>query len=259
MIEFKDLKATTAYGVDFINITFSLEDTIEDLTRYRFDVYRSYAESGNFSVVFCNIQNFEFNDYSVNLLNPEVHEYYKIKAVNLDTNEFIFSEMFSTPYVNPDNYSYYLNSIYSTYLNDVVNGREMYLLKRIRNGELCICYDDVRGSRKADRCLICFGTGYKGGYFSQIPIKVNFANVSSITEGMNPAGTFEETSQVQFWTLGYPLIQENDVIVDSLTKERSKVVRWDPSYKDGLLLRQTITVDKLPEASLYYKIPIIKG
>lgn len=259
MISFKELKADASFGVDFINISFSLEDTVEDLTRYRFDLYMSLAENGDFKVIYCDIKNFEFNDYSANLLNEEIHQYYKIKAVNLDTNEFIFSDFFSTPSINADNYSYYLNFVYNVYLDNVTNNRKMYLLKRIRSGERCECYDDVRGSREADRCTICFGTGFKGGYYPPIPIKVNFANASSLTEGMNPSGTTQEESQVQFWTVGYPLIQENDIIVDTMTKDRATVMSWQPSYKNGFLLRQTISMNKIPEASLFYKIPIIGG
>lgn len=255
MIQFKELKASNRLSIDFINVQFSIEDTVEDLTNYRFDLLRSNSQSGPFEIVMTSIQGFECNDYSVNLLNPEIKYFYKVRAFDFKNDEELMSDIFSTPSATNDNYSYYLDNIYNQYL-DIINNSEVYLLKRMRTGELCECYDDIRGSRKSDKCTSCFGTGYKGGFYQPIKMKVNYFNTASKSEEMISAGSFENQTPVQFWTINYPIIQENDIIVDTLTGQRSTVMNWQPSYKNGYLIRQTVQVTKIPESSIFYKIPL---
>lgn len=255
MIQFKELKASNRLSIDFINIQFTIEDTVEDLTNYRFDLLRGHAESDIFQTVMTGIQAFECNDYSVNLKNPEVRYLYRIRAFNFKTGEELISEIIETPPAPQDNYSFFFDNIYSQYL-DIIDNKEVYLLKRMRTGELCECYDDVRGSRKGDKCTCCFGTGYKGGFYPPIKMKVVFLNAPSKTEEMTTSGSFEGDSPFQIWTTNYPLIQESDIIVNGLTGERCTVTSWQPSYKNGYLIRQTAQLDKLPETSIFCKIPI---
>ena len=256
MIEFKSFDTRTDFGFEFINISFTIEDTIKDLSVYRFDLYRANAVTDEFKLVYSNIQNFECNDYSVNLLNDEIAYYYKIKATNIMTDETLFSEIIPTYKNTSDNYSYFITEVYDKYLNDVIANEEVLLLKRRRTGELCDCYDDIRGSRYGDKCQCCFGTGYKDGFYPPSKMKVCYLNAESMQEDMDIKGTFKENSPRQFWTSNYPLIQEGDIIVDTLTSDKYTVTSWQPSYKNGFLIRQTVQMTRLPESSIYNKIKI---
>lgn len=258
MISVKSLKADISFKFDFVNISFSIEDTTEDISKYRFDLYRSNGESDKFEPIFFNIKNMEFKDYSVSLYNPANQGYcYKIRIFNLNTNEWQFSDYVTISEVDPDIYCTYLNCIYETYLNTVLDSRDMYFLKKVRGGERCnLCYDDVYGSRQQDKCPKCYGTGYKDGFYPAITIKVNFANISSTTENLQPTGAFKEESNIQLWTLGYPTMQEGDMIVDSITKERYVIKSWQPSVKNGFVIRQTVICDDIPETSIYNKVPL---
>lgn len=255
MIAINESKASLDFGLEFVNITFSICDTEEDLSNYQFDLVRANDLSDTFIPVHSNIRDFECNDYSVNLLNPEIRYYYKVRVHYLPSDVSFDSDAFTYQSVKTDRYSSYMTHVYSMYL-DVIDNANMVLLKRKRTGRRCDCYDDVRGSRLEDRCEGCFGTGYIGGYYGPKEVKVNYLNAASKQEGVNVRGTFEETSPLQLWTTNYPLIQENDVLIDTLTCVRYVVVNWQPSYKSGFLIRQTIQVTKLPESSKLYKLPI---
>lgn len=256
MIQFKDFDVRTDFGFEFINIKFSIEDTIKDLSVYRFDLYRACAVTDEFELIYSNIQDFECNDYTANLLNDEIIYYYKIKATNFLTDESIVSDIIPTFKNKSDNYSYFITEVYNIYLDDVIDNDEILLLKRKRTGELCDCFDDVRGSRYGDKCTSCFGTGYKGGFYPSSKMKVCYLNAESIQEEMDIKGTFKQNSPRQFWTSNYPLIQEGDIIVDTLTSEKYTVGNWQPSYKNGFLIRQTVQITRLPEASIFNKIQI---
>ena len=93
MIQFKETSVRTDFGLEFVNISFTIEDTHENLSNYQFDLYSGEAVTDNFNLIYSNIQNFECNDYTANLLNDEIMHYYKIKATNLKTGESIFSEI----------------------------------------------------------------------------------------------------------------------------------------------------------------------
>lgn len=255
MIRFKELKASNRLSTDFVNIKFSIEDTVEDLTNYRFDLLRGHAESDTFKTIMTGIQGFECNDYSVNLLNTEIRNLYKIRAFDFKNDEELISDIIEAPPYEEDNYSFFFDNLYSQYL-DVIGNCELYLLKRMRTGELCECHDEIRGSRNPDKCKICFGTGYRGGFYPPMKIKVVYLNAPSKMEEMSLHGSFEGDSTLQFWTVNYPVIQENDIVLNSVSGDRFTVTNWQPSYKNGFLIRQTVQVDKLPETSIFYKIPV---
>lgn len=255
MIKFKELRATSKMSVEFINISFTIEDTVEDLTNYRFDLLRATHSEGPFQIVLSDIKNFECNDYTVNLRNQEIMYFFKIRAVNFKEDKELISDTFSTPIAEQDNYSFFFDEMYSQYL-DIIGNADVYLLKRMRTGQRCDCYDDIRGSRMGDKCTSCFGTGYKGGFYQPIKMRVNYMNVPISTEDMTPGGSFEGKSNVQFWTTSYPAIQESDIIVDSQTGMRSIVASCQPSYKNGYTIRQTVQIASIPETSIIYKIPV---
>lgn len=256
MISFDELVADTKFGVDFVNITFTIKDTSEDITPYVFDLYRSNAESDNFELISSNVQNFEFNDYTVNLLNPEIKYYYKVKATNKNTQEYIFSKPFTFNSAGEDNYTFFFDHLYRMYLDRVINNKPMLLLKRKRCGQLCDCFDDVRRSSRADTCTRCFGTNYVGGFFPPVKILVNYYNTSGESEAFQASGTFREKQPLQFWTVNYPVIQENDMVIDTLTKDRYTVMNVQPSYKNGYLIRQVMQIAQIPKASILYRVPI---
>lgn len=256
MIQFKDVTIRTDFGLEFVNIRFTIEDTKEDLFNYQFDLYSSAAINTGFELIHSNIQDFECNDYTANLLNDEIVHYYKIKATNLKTGESIESEAVSTIDGKSDNYSYYIKEIYDMYLENVIANSEVVLLKRKRTGELCECYDDVRGARLSDKCKSCFGTGYKGGFYPAIKLKVCFLNVEATQESMDIKGTFKENTPLSFWTSNYPLIEEGDIIGNLSTGDKYTVASWQPSYKNGYLIRQTVRTERLPGSSVFTKIPL---
>lgn len=250
-------RTTARMYPDFVNITFAIDDTSEDISKYKFSLYRSFACNGDFELVLDNILEFECNDYSAYTNNPEILHFYKILVTDTKTGKSEMSAEFTTPSAPQDQYAFYLCNIYDTYLESVIDNPTFYLLKRIRMGEVCECFDDVRGtSSDQDRCPICFGMGYKGGFFKSIPIKLNLQNAQSKQEEMHIAGTVENKSPIQAWTSGYPIIQEGDMIVDTLHGDRFIVMSWQPSYKTGYLIRQSIQMIDVQESSLLYSVPL---
>jgi hypothetical protein len=65
-------------GLEHVVVTFSCEDTIEDLSLYRFDISRSESPEGPFTSIVSDVNAFEYLDETVNLYRPAVQYYYQI-------------------------------------------------------------------------------------------------------------------------------------------------------------------------------------
>lgn len=256
MVKIINASASFLNSTKFIDISFDIENTYEDLNNYRFELFKSFVEFNKFSLICSDIQNFNFKDYDVNLRNSEIKYFYKIKAINLKDGSESWSELIDGVYKEEDVHTKAIRSIYNKYLK-VIGRTSMILLKKIKSGTLCDCYDDIRGgSRKSQSCEKCYGVGYVGGYHKPTTILVNFQNYSGISENFSPKGVFEKETLIQAWTENYPLIQKGDIVIDQETANRYLVVNWQPSYKDEFLIRQTISLDKLPEANNIYNLAV---
>lgn len=257
MLFVKEPKASCSFGFDFINVTFKIEDSREDIYDYKFSLWRAVNNTTNFEQVLDQINNFECNDYDVNLKNPQITYNYFIKVENLLTGEESKSEIFklNTPTIK-DEYVYFFNEIQQIYLSDVINNSDFILLKRMRTGERCDCYDDVRGTSKTSRCKKCFGVGFKGGYYLNGTIKICLFNPPTRSEKFEPTDIVEDLQPFQAWTTAYPLLQVGDILINSETKERFVIVNWNGSVKNEFLVRQTVQIQRIPRGSMLQDIPV---
>ena len=114
MITIKKINVTNKFSIKFVNITFEIEDTYEDLSKYRFDLYKADTEFEDFKLAYSNIQDFECNDYNVSIQNPEVGYHYKIKITNTETGESCFSDTASLVTAREDEYTFFFDYIYNT-------------------------------------------------------------------------------------------------------------------------------------------------
>lgn len=256
MLSLHDLKAIRDIDKGFVNISFSVSETVGNLLDYKFDLLRANAVNDEFKLIYSNIINFKCSDYSANLFNHEIKYFYKIRVTNTKTKKSFDSDYFTVFTANDDNYSFAINNMYQTYLDTVIGHEDFLLLKMKKTGEYCQCYDDIRNSSYEGECTDCFGTNFKGGFYPPINFKLCFFNNSSYQEELLPTGTFETQTPLQAWTSNYPVIQEGDILVDTKSMTRYKVMSWQPSNKNGYLIRQTFQITKIPESSVYYKIPL---
>ena len=258
MVNIGNIKITDIFGADFLYIEFSLADTTEDITEYRYDVLRSTSQYDGFTVVKFDCTDFYYKDYEVNLYNPAVRYFYKIRVTHKVTKESVDSDIYDyIGHDEPDIYGFALLDMYNTYLETAINNETVYLLKKMKDGPGCSCVDDIRGRSSKNDCPICFGTGIVGGYFKPQPLKVSFMNSPSKMITMSYQEIGEEDSPIQFWTSNYPLIQNEDIIVDK-NNVRYIIMNWQPTYKNYTLLRQQCQMKRLPRYSCEYTISIGK-
>lgn len=256
MIRISNINCSSMFGLDYMYIRFEIQDTDEDITNYRFSLFRANSENDTFECVYSDIQEFECRDYSVNLRTPQIKYYYKIEIEDLTTGKKEYSEIFKSPAVNGDNYTDYFCSLYDMYLDAVIDNSEFVILRRKRTGQLCECFDDIRGTTTKQSCTCCYGTRFVGGFYNPVVVKINLMSSPYYSEKFELSSVSEDTSPLQFWMGNYPEVRAGDIVVNTATNERYTIVGVQQSMKKGFLIRQTVQMQKIQHSSVLYKIPI---
>ena len=256
MVTVKSIDVTDKFGMDSLHVTFSIVDMYEDLYGYIFNLYRSYNPLGEYALIASDITNFYHKDTMVNLYSSMLNYYYKVEVVERanPTNKSMSDIYGEYKAQVPDNEAIALIEINNMYLKNAIRNSPMFLFKRKRGGQLCFCYDAVR-DRPNPSCPVCYGVKYTGGYDPSQQIDVCFLNVPAKHKVFNQGEDGTGTSSIQVWTTNFPLIQNDDILVDRNNK-RYIVSGWQPSYKNFYLLRQTFVLENMPSSNIIFKIPI---
>jgi len=255
MIYIKDILVSDKLGLDSLYVEFSINDTHDNLDNYIFDIYKSNHQTGAYTLLVSDIKDFSHRDMLVNLYDVSINYYYKIKVTDKLTSESILHDIYGEyKGRKPDLEAQAIVEIHTIYLKNIIT-EKLKLLKRKKIGQLCTCFDDVRRRSNPVSCEICYGTKYVGGYYSAYEIFVNYFNASNVSENFTVSDVGEIDSPLQLWTLNYPFIQINDILV-SQDNTRYIVANCQPSHKNFYLIRQTLQIHRLPKSNIVYKVTV---
>jgi hypothetical protein len=257
MIDIQSISVTDQFGLNSLVIDFAIQDTSENLSNYRFDLYKANHQTQPYFLVASNITDFTYRDFAINLYDISINYYYKVRITDVRTNESKLSEVYGEyKYARANVHALGIVEIHEIYLENVV-GNKMLLLKKKRTGQVCSCFDDIRRRSNPVKCTICYGAKYVGGYYSPYELYTNFLNPPTKIEyfAQNDVGEWEGTP-LQLWTQNYPLVQVQDVVIDRNNNIRYVVTNCHPSYMNFYLIRQTFQIQRLPDSNVVYQYPI---
>lgn len=255
MINVKEILLSAQYSVDFIFGRIVLNDTNEDISDYQIDLYKSDHPADEFTLLRKDMDKLTFLDYGVNLKTLSLHYYYKVIITERSSGDKYESEVFAIETREPDAEAFYLMDVYRNYLEATIDNPRMVLLGQRHEGQRCTCYNPIRKSSQSPNCNICFGTTYTGGYYPPEVIRVSFANAPGQFQEFNQVDVGEKKTPLMLWTTNFPLIQNEDILVD-VYNNRYRVTSWQPSYKRMYLIRQTIQLVMIPKSHQIYALPI---
>lgn len=91
-------------------------------------------------------------------------------------------------------------------------GVKTYVFKRKTYGKRCHeCWDHVGERITKDHCQTCLGTSFEGGYFAPVPCYFQY-EADTNAERRTYTG-IEEPSDLTGWTIAFPQIHPDDVVV----------------------------------------------
>lgn len=150
-------------------------------------------------------------------------------------------------------------------------GEPVVLLKRIWQGETCICRTSRKDSPRVRSCSICFGTGFKGGFVqyknprrNDQRIMVHFAP-SDEDIGMGAQSGWDQKFKPNAWTLRVPSIKDRDYIVKFDYEDKNKI-QWIYVVNTvsrgetvlGVATRQRLNISRIDRTDVIYQMVITK-
>jgi hypothetical protein len=136
-------------------------------------------------------------------------------------------------------------------------GERVKIFVRKQSGVPCSCTLDERmveySKQPSNRCLICYGTGFVGGY--EGPYESIIAPDDAERKiAQTPTGRRMEHSY-EVWTGPSPLVTQRDFIVKQ-TNERYSIGAVRRPTNRGNVLQQHFMVGYLDEGDIRYKVPV---
>ncbi len=158
---------------------------------------------------------------------------------------------------------YFVNDIMEEKFEEIRNrtlallqndGEDVYLMKRRWSGKRCpACWDEMAQQAQA-RCPVCFGTGWIGGYYPKISIKVRI-----VPEG-RVVVVYEEGLRKEYeprsWTIWTPRLRDRDIIIRK-NNQRFEILNVTdfPRWR-GLRTRQDFDTKLLVPEDIVHAVPV---
>ena len=136
-------------------------------------------------------------------------------------------------------------------------GERVKVFVRKQSGIPCYHGLDPRtveyGAQPSNRCLICYGTGFVGGYEGPYETLIGPDDAERKIAQLPQGRRMEHTYEV--WTGPSPLLTQRDFIVKQ-TNERYSVGAVRRPSNRGNVLQQHFSIGYLDEGDIRYKVPI---
>jgi hypothetical protein len=96
-------------------------------------------------------------------------------------------------------------------------------------------------------CPVCFGTGYKGGYFEPVEAYAVYFNRTPVVMDTQEPVRFQQT---QLIVSASPILEKDDLlIIPSLGNLIFRVIQVKPNEYKGVVVNQNVVVESIPEGS----------
>lgn len=138
-------------------------------------------------------------------------------------------------------------------------GERVKVFLRKRAGKECSCANHVHAKTKefykqpSNRCLVCFGTGFIGGYEGPFEMIIGPDDGERKVTQLPQGRQLEHTYQV--WTGASPMLTQRDFIVRQ-NNERSSIGPITRPSNRGNILQQMFSIGYLDEQDIRYRVPI---
>lgn len=287
MIKVKSFNGYNFFLPKGLLLKWEIVDTTEDLSNYCYKIFRTAFNYKAFEnekrdklidaynankedvelIAIADATLFEFLDDTINAYRGDIEYYYEIYACLKDGSQisepfpllYLFNKWTEKDIIGGQNYVGYIREIQKKYLK-IINNTTGYILQKKRFGERCpYCWDDIRNQTTRYDCPCCLGTGYNGGYHRPYEVKFNYTTPVRISsENPKLEGTENSENSINVWIESYPLVYEGDIFINEMN-DRYKVNSIHHTTKNNeYILRQDLTLTKLPRSDVAYKYEVNK-
>jgi hypothetical protein len=135
------------------------------------------------------------------------------------------------------------------------NGTPVMLLKKRRWGLRCeVCYDRRTKEVVRPNCKVCWGTGFKEGYWTPL-LTYARRGVSPNTVAITPAQK-ADSYDANFWLPDFPAIERDDIIVSLADQNRFRADVQIDTEIQLTSVHQEVTCQQIPHDNIIYKLRV---
>lgn len=132
-------------------------------------------------------------------------------------------------------------------------GNECLILRGIHYGARCPnCWDTLTEKMTKPRCVVCYGTGYDGGYYPGIRTYVQF-DASSDSSVYTYFGKMEQ-NEIGAWTIQYPAVETFDLVIRIRDFKVFRVSQVSDTEILNKTCRQIMRLEEQSTDSVVYKL-----
>ncbi len=245
-----------SFDLDYIDLWWEIETftrSVDVISAYRFTISRSESPEGPFEAITPPFTDqFHFRDFSVNLLHKWRQLYYKLTVTDLRNSESVDVGV-ATIEAEPDLISLEIQRQEDVLLRNFT-GRRCILFPVRTFGEKCSCFDTVLNRQTRSNCLLCYDTGFIGGYLTPIGF---YMQIDPDAKAPSNTAVIGETQprNTSGRLISYPPIKPKDLIVEPENK-RWKVVTVNTTERLRSVVHQELALHMIPRGDIEFKLPI---
>lgn len=133
------------------------------------------------------------------------------------------------------------------------NGIKSYLFRRKNYGKRCtVCWNSKTEKVMDDRCPVCLGTSFEGGYFKPVNLYVNYEPTPLVRQ--NSYSGVSEDAALEAWTISIPEIRDLDVIVRTSDWAIFQVHVVAPTELQTRPVRQRLRLNQLSRSEVEFEL-----
>lgn len=221
----------------------------------QFNVY--FKESGSDSFVRLNktlLSNPYFSDKSTREYSKTQEGHYVVEAI-LSSGIILRSLPVTWEYKRREKVDKIANEIQRReylLLSKFVGAKSFFFRKKNYGTRCTRCWDAITEKVMDDNCPVCYGTSWVGGYWDPIPLFLQW-DTTKVDKQKSYQGTIEPLA-IGAWTISFPQITSEDVIIRSGTWSTYKVLSSNPTELQTKPVRQILVMSYLSKSDVENKL-----
>lgn len=248
------------FSLDFLDVSWEIEDTFLDPHDFMMSVYRSESPMGPWDLVAGPFEDrYRFVDNRVNLLDRWRALYYKVQSTSkTDPTNIAESEAFYFD-AQPDLIASEIQRL-ERLLWEEFAGRRCFIFPVRTFGQHCPnCFDGpdkgkgFTSQKRRSQCLTCYDTGFVRGYFDPIEIFMQLDPSPQSIQNLPMAEREQNDTGARL--PNFPLLKPRDIIVEAENR-RWRVVKVTPTERLRSVVHQELQLHEIVKGDIEFQIPI---
>jgi hypothetical protein len=242
-------------SVDYLNISWELEPSSEDVLDYTFQVLRSEAPMGPFEAISPEMDDqFFFIDNRVKVNNLYRQFHYRIRIKHKPSDEAADFDGVRAP--EPDLVALELRKHMNLLMREFV-GRRCWVMPVRTFGQRCpSCYNATLKSRVRSGCSTCYDTMFVRGYHSPIESFIQFDPSPKANQQTNLGELQQQNTTARMGF--FPPLKPRDLVIEPENR-RWRVVQVSSTQRLRSVVHQEVQLHEVPKSDSEYLISFDLG